>query len=109
MRLGTLFANMLCDLERSQAVDQPRSHRQTEDESRQSGKCRPDRDVAEYVECAQSGPIGIQGVQELIKDVVEHQTSMLEKAARSVFNACSSLTPRDPFKRMTSPFLTIRA
>src|SRR5262249_16114685 len=46
-------------------------------------------------------------IQELVKDVVQHQTSMLVNDARSVFSACSSLTPLDPFSSTTSPFLTV--
>src|SRR2546422_590333 len=111
MGLRTFFANLLPDLKFSQTRNQPRPKDEADEQRGDTGVCGAEGDVLEDVQYAQRRPVPVERVQEFVKNVVQHRRygSMLENAARKVLIACSSLTPREPLIRTTSPFLTVRA
>src|SRR5262249_13183133 len=105
--------NVLADLEVAQAVDQPGTQKKADQQSRYARICGAERDVLKDIEHPQRRPVPVQRIQKFVENVVQHvllnHGSMLENAARSVFRACSSFTPREPLIRTTSPFFTVRA
>ena len=66
VRLGTVGADGFTDLQAAQAIDEPRTQDQADQERRQDGQDGPRRDVAHQVQPAQ-GVMDMQGIKEVVK------------------------------------------
>src|SRR5262245_49090950 len=106
MRLRALAATVLSDVKVLQAPAEQGAEQQAEQERGETGVGRPRGHILEDVEDSQRRPIRAQLIEELIKQVVKHYPSLLEKTECNAFSTCSSFTPRDPFTRTTSPLRT---
>src|SRR5262249_39025595 len=98
MRLRSLLANHLADLELAKLANEPRSKDQAERKRRQARRRRADGDVAQDVQHGKLRP----EERQLDEEVVEHQAN----SAFSRSTTRSVCTPRDPFTRTRSPART---
>ena len=66
MGFGSVFADVLTDLQLPQLADHPRTEQETDEESRQAGINGPERDVPEHIEYRYDG-------MQRIEQVINHR------------------------------------
>src|ERR1039458_490755 len=110
MSFRTLFANVLSDLEFTQAADDQRAHDQGRKRSREAGECSAEGDVAKDAEWRNRMlQLDEQQPVEQSASVLRKNQFCLSRRAFHVSSAFSSFTPREAFNSTTSPSRASRA
>src|SRR6266550_2456407 len=72
MRLRAFAPNLLPDLKLPKPRNQPRTQRQADQQRRQTGVRRAERDVLKHVQHPERCPVPVQRIEKFVENVVKH-------------------------------------